>query len=399
MKKKFFRSALSLLLAVTMLPGLLPVFAPSADAAELGNGDWLPDGVYEIASKKDQSYVLDTVDGGTAFGTSLCVNKSSGSDSQKWIIQRAVVNGEPTDYFTIRNLRANAYLDVENGDSEDGTRLQITDAGLNNCRYFYLDNNSDGTFSIRGSCNGKYAHLNGAYVDTNNVVHCWDGSGADQARYYFKPVNYSYDGFRNGGSFFINTVCGPDPHFGLTVANGSTAASANLQLNGFNRENYQVFAIEPTADGHYTLRARHSGRLITLENKNTDNCANIVQGETGNVSDYDKWNVIPNVDGSFSFVSYAANRYLDLSNGTVEENQNIQLWQSNWSSPQKWSLVPLLVDGVYEISSALDTDYVLDIQNNSTDDGGLLCLNLRNRGDNAQKWVVQHVYDLSLIHI
>ena len=98
MNSKIFRSTLSILLAVTMLLGLLPIFAPSADAA-VGDGDWLPDGVYEIATMVDQNYLLDALDATSPDNYPLLGIKArdSSRDTQKWVVQRAVDNGEPQD--------------------------------------------------------------------------------------------------------------------------------------------------------------------------------------------------------------------------------------------------------------------------------------------------------------
>lgn len=92
--------------------------------------------------------------------------------------------------------------------------------------------------------------------------------------------------------------------------------------------------------------------------------------------------------GYYFIHSVSNNSYcIDLQKGTVQDGQNIQLYQSNGTDAQKWYFEPNS-DGSYYIRSAKNQSYVLDAQKGIAADGTNLQLYHFN-GTNAQKWFLE----------
>lgn len=303
------------------------------------------DGVYEIASSLDTDYVLDIQDNSAnseGNGGQLCLNRRDSSDNaQKWVIQRVYDSSSGLQlYYSIRNLDANRYLDVDSGTQ---TKMHTYGQDLNANRYFCLDMNNDGTFSIRSNLYaGKYAAVDDS-VGANVTVSCkTDVRNTAAGRFYLKPVTYSYtpadkDAFNNGGIFYVKASTNPDLAFDVKDVN--TNAGAKVQLYNYQEgKNYQQFSFIPTQDGHYTIRASLNDRLMT-------SAANVIAGTSITLESTgaatllrEKWNVVPHVDGTFAFVSCYNGLYMDAA-GSVALGSEIHHWTSHYGNNQKFNLV------------------------------------------------------------
>lgn len=303
------------------------------------------DGVYEIASSLDTDYVLDIQDNSAnseGNDGQLCLNRRDSSDNaQKWVVQRVYDSESGLQlYYSIRNLDANRYLDVDSGNQ---TKLHTYGDDLNANRYFCLDMNNDGTFSIRSNLYaGKYAAVDGS-VGANVTVSCkTDVRNTAAGRFYLKPVTYSYtpsgkDAFKNGGIFYVKASTNPDLAFDVKDVN--TNAGAKVQLYNYQEgQNYQKFSFIPTQDGHYTIRASLNDRLMTSAANVTAGTEITLESAGAATLLREKWNVVPHVDGTFAFVSCYNGLYMDAA-GSVALGSEIHHWTSHYGNNQKFNLV------------------------------------------------------------
>ena len=80
---------------------------------------------------------------------------------------------------------------------------------------------------------------------------------------------------------------------------------------------------------------------------------------------------------------------LDLDGATAKNSSNIQLYQSNWTNAQKWKITKGM-DGYYTISSQINNDYVLDVVGGQFANSTNVDL-YQNNGTNAQKFIFSKV--------
>ena len=60
-----------------------------------------------------------------------------------------------------------------------------------------------------------------------------------------------------------------------------------------------------------------------------------------NGTDSQKWNVLVNSPGSFTFISLCNNLALDIYGGKIASSTNVDTYASNGTAAQKWDLIPV----------------------------------------------------------
>lgn len=89
-------------------------------------------------------------------------------------------------------------------------------------------------------------------------------------------------------------------------------------------------------NGYVTLTSANSGKVLDIYGAGTANGAN-VQQYTSNGTYAQKWIVIKNSDGSYTFQSaLAENKVLDVCGASTANGANVQLYSANGTNAQKW---------------------------------------------------------------
>ena len=100
-------------------------------------------------------------------------------------------------------------------------------------------------------------------------------------------------------------------------------------------------------------------KVIDIDSASKNNKANVQIFERDNVQQQ-KFNVILNQDGTYTFVSSHSNKALDVQCGGKTPGTNVWQYEKNNSNAQKW-ILKSCGDGYYNIISKLNGLY-LDIQ-------------------------------------
>ena len=134
-------------------------------------------------------------------------------------------------------------------------------------------------------------------------------------------------------------------NMGIDVDAGSKDNCANVLLwEWYEEDNIQKkFDIKyDETDGYYTII--NAGML---------NGTNVWQYEE-NGTDAQKWKIIKNTNGSYSFVSKLNGLYLDIENGNISNGANVQVYEGNNTQAQQFSLIKTkeqiektIEDGIY----------------------------------------------------
>ena len=91
-------------------------------------------------------------------------------------------------------------------------------------------------------------------------------------------------------------------------------------------------------------------------------------------------------DGVYTIQSAIASKTVDVNGGKTANGTNVQLYQSNRSDAQKWS-VKQLEDGTYEITTMLDNTKSLDVAGGKLVNGTNVQIYDSN-GSDSQKWYI-----------
>ena len=121
----------------------------AASAAYLASESYIPDDTYvlqNIASGRS----LDLTNGQTSNGTRVQIWDSNGTGAQKWEFKR-----QSDGFYSVRNPVSGKFLDVANASSKAGAAVQIMQ-GTGSCAQLWeLTRNSDSTLSISTACTAR----------------------------------------------------------------------------------------------------------------------------------------------------------------------------------------------------------------------------------------------------
>lgn len=206
------------------------------------------------------------------------------------------------------------------------------------------------------------------------------------------------------GKYVISSML--NSKYVLDVKNGSMNNSANIELSTFNNEtDNQAFIVSHDAQGYITFTNAKSGKVLDVSDGKASNGKN-VQQYTSNGTRAQKWVVKKSNKGYMIISALDSNYVLDVSGGKASNETNVQLYIGNGSDAQNWNIEKFvskyekldalansnkntIADGTYEISTKLNTGYVLDMTSSSLSNGGNVQIYESNETP-AQGWIVSH---------
>lgn len=206
------------------------------------------------------------------------------------------------------------------------------------------------------------------------------------------------------GKYVISSML--NSKYVLDVKNGSMNNSANIELSTFNNEtDNQAFIVSHDAQGYITFTNAKSGKVLDVSGGKAGNSKNVQQYES-NGTRAQKWVVKKSNKGYMIISALDSNYVLDVSGGKANNGTNVQLYSGNGSDAQNWNIEKFvskyekldalansnkntIADGVYVISSSMNSKYVLDVKGGSTSNCGNVQLYLNNEST-AQAFKVSH---------
>ncbi len=123
----------------------------------------------------------------------------------------------------------------------------------------------------------------------------------------------------------------------LDVAEGSPGDRVNVRLWERNDTDAQKFNVIPQSDGTYVLEPWCSGKRLDVSEGSKTPGANIWQYEK-NGTDAQKWYLVPSNDGYFYLVSKCNGLCMDVDDAGTYNGTNIKCWYANGNSAQKFKL-------------------------------------------------------------
>lgn len=205
------------------------------------------------------------------------------------------------------------------------------------------------------------------------------------------------------GTYNIQSLV--NPNYVLDIYGGYTTNGANVQLYRSNDTEAQLFKVTHDSQGYVIFTNVKSGKVLDVYGGTKKNNQNIWQFSS-NGSRAQKWIVKPDGNGYVIISALDSNYVLDLSTGKAVNSSNIQLYTYCGSNAQRWKFSKLvsktdklnslaqsnknvLADGTYVISTALSSNYVLDVYGGYTWNKANVQLFAKN-GTDAQAFKVTH---------
>jgi N-acetylmuramoyl-L-alanine amidase len=327
----------------------------------------ISDGVYEITTSVNSNYTLDISNASTSDKANAQAYKRNSTLAQKF--QITSVGG---GYYKIVNVKSGKVLDIANGSSAAGTNVwQYTWNGSDAQLWRFLDA-GDGTYYLQSKL-GTVLSLASSTVSNGTNVQTGKISYSANQRWSLvsTSVSLSTVTIENG----VYEICsGVNGNFAVDISNAGTANKSNAQAYKRNSTLAQKFEITSVGDGYYKIVNVKSGKVLDVANASAKSGANVWQ-YTWNGTDAQLWKFLDAGNGTY-YLQSKLGTVLSLSAATVANGTNVQTGTINYSTAQRWKLVSTSVslstatvaDGVYEISSGVNSSYALDISGASTAD-------------------------------
>ena len=208
------------------------------------------------------------------------------------------------------------------------------------------------------------------------------------------------------GTYVIKSAL--DENYVFDIQASSMSNGGNLELWNNNHTNNQKFIIKSLGKGIYGISPVHSGKYLDVQGSSKSNGANV-----------DQWNfhggqnqqwIIKNAgNGYYNIISKCNGLYMDIPKSNAKNGANVHMWQNNGSKNQMFKLEKIvdikgektIENGTYSIRTALNENFVLDIQGSNQSNGGNIELWNNNKTDN-QKFKVTYLnngtYSISAVH-
>ena len=186
------------------------------------------------------------------------------------------------------------------------------------------------------------------------------------------------------GTYYIKTVLNEQKV--LEVANSSKADSAKIQLNDKdkNGKDNQKFEIINVGNGYYTIKLKHSGKVMDVRGGGKTKGTKIIQYKaTG--KDNQLWEFEYAGNGMYYIKSKSNGLYLDVNNSKAVNGAQLQVWTENKSKAQKYKLEQIekkkktIENGTYYIKTAINENKVLEVANSSNANSVKIQLNDKNQ--------------------
>ena len=343
---------------------------------------YLNDGYYEITSTINDNYALDV--NGAAFNNSANIQlwKKNDSTAQKWIIKETG-NG----YYKIISYNTNYSLDACGAVATNFTNIQLWGNNTSLAQEFKFEKYSglkktieSGIYTISTAMdNNKVIDIYGGYLKNLTNIQLYQNHNSDAQKFFINYLGngyYSIRAYQNVG-------------YSLDVFNNGKNPGTNVELYGYGGGSNQQWIINETEDGYFNIISRCNYLAMDVANASTKNETNVLMYTKNNQSNQKfKFNkaVITGtktIDNGYYFINSSINskKVLDVNNGVMESNRNVEIYALNYGINQKWK-IEYLSDGYYKILCNKDNSYGLQVNGNNINIG-------KYTGSQDQQWIIK----------
>ena len=341
------------------------------------------EGLYSLHSALKTTMTLDVSGASKSSGANVQLYTGNDTAAQDWIV-RYLGDGQ----YTLMSACSGKYLAAESGSKNNGVNvLQATYTG-GAIQKWYIDEVGSGFYRLVSVHSGLCLDVANGSSSNGTNIWLYTGNGTKAQSFSFENESKTV----TEGYYRISVASSRSLTF--DISGGSTANGANLQLWTKNGSAAQSMYITGNVHDGYTIGVCGTQRVLDVAGAGTACGTNVWQYQN-NGSIAQKWYIKDYGDGTVGFISKCNGLYLDVQNGTLSSGSNIWCYYGNRSKAQKFDLETISVsrtvkDGWYTLSSALNTNLVLDVSGGSSANGANIQLWSAN-GTKAQKFYVKYM--------
>lgn len=296
------------------------------------NRSAIADGIYEIRSAKSNGFVLDVSNGSTLAGANIQLWQSNGTQAQAF-----KVSHDSNGFVTFTSVKSGKALDVFDGKAKPYQNVWQFNSNNSRAQKWIVQQTSSGykimsaidTNYVLDLYNGSVRNGGNIQVFTSNdtIAQRWNFAKQTTDRDTCNALASTNKGLMPDGVYYIKNQ---NKNFGLDIQNNSLYAGANVWLYSLNKSNFQKWKISHDSQGYVQFENIGSGMYLAVSG------SNVVQQKKSN--DYNqKWIIKYDANHNLRIVSATnSNSAVDISNGSVKNGSNIQIYTANNTAAQKW---------------------------------------------------------------
>ena len=291
-------------------------------------------------------------------------------------------------FYRIVNSSSGKVLTLDQGNVVAGTNVyQMTDSGADSQRWSVKESNN-GSYLFINKASGLVLDVSGGKMKDEANVQGYTSNGTDAQKWVLAEVQGPQEALDTLAA--LNKDALPDGTYViksslankqvLDVKSASSDNKANVQLYESNMTGAQGWKVTHDDKGYITFTNEKSGKVLDVNAAKRDNGTNVQQYQS-NDSYAQKWVAVDMGDGEYKIVSALwPTICLDIKSANSSNGANVQIYKDNGTDSQRFSFLSKdpnvepgenlnLGDGWYSINSAIDKNYVLDVESASRDNG------------------------------
>ena len=217
-------------------------------------------------------------------------------------------------------------------------------------------------YKLKNVNSGLYMQVAGGIATNGTNVQQW-GTSEGTVHDIWKVIK------ADKGYYYLISGVGDGGTYALDVQGKGTGSGTNIEINEYNASDSQQFKLSQNGDGSYIIKTKIIENKSAFEISNAGiNSGDNVQQWQLNGETWQNW-IFEKVDNPgckmntnviYEFENVNSGKVMEIADGKLEENANVQQNESSHSKTQQWVLKNFdNIGNYYYIHSASDEGYVI----------------------------------------
>ncbi len=387
-----------------------PVITPDTPSTDPAPAHVYHGKTYELEPVLAPGMRLEIQDGSTGTGSALASAQIGtyipGTEHQNFrfeFVESVEEGGEVHDYYLIIPVHSNLQVTTASLPAQDGNTVYQSTANGNMARQWRVIENEDGSVSLMPRSNSDLRLITySGKTDPDVTVYVVNATDSALEKWWMIPAGSTPPDHSDYLPDLSNQVfeieSAAEPGRMLEVINRSSNSFGGklnrVQLadaGGTANQHWRFVYAETVEEGgkrydYYYILAEHTGHALMPDSTLTPVPGKyVIQYKLGQHSEFEKWRLVDNGDGTYSFVTKTADGAdelrLTLEGGSTDAGTMAMIAVPDGSTAQKWRLNPVsrpshgdeieppvedLDNKVFEIESAAVPGMVVEVIDAST---------------------------------
>ena len=300
---------------------------------EIEGEQLIEDGVYKIKSILSNNKYIDVSAGSYDNGANVQLWTNDNVQQQKF----QLTYNKKENYYEIMSVNSGKVLDVQSNGKTDGSNVWQYEENNTDAQKWILQSAGNGNYYIVAYNSYLYLDVNGGNASNGANVQIYEGNETNSQKFKFEKTKMI-------DSDSYNIAIKQDESKVIDIDAGSTKDGANTQIWTYDSVNQQIFKIEYIDDTYCKITARHSDKVLTVENDN------VVQAEY-NGKEEQLWSFEVAGNGYYKIKSKSTNLYLDVAGNQTVNGTNVKVYEGNTSNAQQFKFKELSLRYGIDVSS------------------------------------------------